>query len=103
MFNDALRVRYEAYRAGERMSDQDGRSLLPVQNTLSGGYGLGQRRQRILHGGDVEPRNLQTRNHFDPAGCVGKKTVYQHYILRFDRRGHTGQRERGQNDRGANA
>ena len=52
---------------GEGMTDQNCRAILPRQHALGGRNRFGQRGQRVLHGGGVEPGRLQSRNHFGPA------------------------------------
>ena len=65
---------------GKGMSDQNCQTILPRQRALGRGYRLGQRRQRVLHGRGVEPRRLQSRDHFGPARAVGEQPVHKHDV-----------------------
>ena len=47
------------HRAAPGMRDQHGRAVLQRQRAAGRGDGIGKRRQRILHGGDLQPRRLQ--------------------------------------------
>ncbi len=65
---------------GEGMTHEHRRAILPCQHPLSGRHRLRQRRQRILHGRGVEPRRLQSRDHFGPARAVGEQPVHKHDV-----------------------
>ena len=77
--------------AGEGMTDQHRRAVLPRQHPLGRSDRFRQRRQRILHGGGVEPRRLQSRDHLGPARAVGEQPMHEHDVARLRRsriRGH---------------
>src|SRR5512133_253355 len=57
---------------GKRMPDQNRRAILPRQHPLGRSDRFRQRRERVLHGRGIEPRRLQSRNHFGPARSVSK-------------------------------
>ena len=67
----------------EGVTDENSRAVLPIQHALSGRYRFRQRRQRILHGRGVEPRRLQSRDHFGPARAVGEQPVHKHDVARL--------------------
>ena len=68
---------------GEGMTDQNRRAVLPRQHPLGRSHRFGQRRQRVLHRRGVEPRRLQSRNHFGPARAVGEQPVHEHDVARL--------------------
>ena len=57
------------------MPDQNHRPILSRQHTLRRSDRFGQCCQRVLDGRCIEPRRLQSRNHFGPARSVGEKSV----------------------------
>jgi hypothetical protein len=69
--------------AGEGMPHQHRRSDLPSQNTPGLGHCVGERRQRILDRGHVEPHRLQTRNDLGLARSIGKQSVNHDDVLRL--------------------
>jgi len=69
------------------MRDQHGRAVLQRQGAAGRGDGIGQRRQRILHGGDFQPRGLKQRDDLGPARSVRPRPVHQHDIACFHRCG----------------
>ena len=69
------------------MGDQHGRTILERQFAPGRSIGIGERGQRILHGGDVQAGGLKQRDHFGPAGAVRPCPVHQHDVARLDGRG----------------
>ena len=57
------------------MSHQHGRPILPRQNSQSFRHRVLQRRQRVLHGGGVQPGRLQPCDHVGPARPVREQPV----------------------------
>ena len=67
------------------MPYQHRRAVLQRQGALRRGHAPFQRRQRVLHRGDVEPRRLQPRDDLGPARAVGEQPVHQHDVAGFRR------------------
>ncbi|MFK4535668.1 hypothetical protein ABIA00_003851 [Bradyrhizobium ottawaense] len=73
------------HRAAPGMRDQHGRSVLLGQRALGGLDRVRKRRQRILHGRDMQARGLEDRDHLRPARAVGPGAMHQHDVLCFHR------------------
>jgi hypothetical protein len=86
--------------AREGMPDQNRRAILPRQHALGRRDRFGERRQRVLHGRDVEPGRLQTRDHFGPARSIGEQSVHEHDVAR-GRAGRVGGEAAGGDQQGS--
>jgi hypothetical protein len=67
------------------MPDQNRRAILPRQHALCRSDRFRQRRERVLHGGGIESRRLQSRDHVGPARAVGEQPMHKHHVARLRR------------------
>ena len=65
------------------MGDQHGRAVLLGERAPGRFHRVGQRRERVLHGGAMQAGGLKDRDHFGPTRAIGPGAVYQHDVLRL--------------------
>ena len=80
---DACPPRSRSFRRRNARPEPSGHPAAPARARPTRRFR--QRRQRVLHGRDIEPRRLQPRDHFGPARSVGEQPVHQNDVPRLRR------------------